>query len=187
MLLALPVLLSLGCVTTDSFVHPPGKPGNEICQLVVTWNPEVVHTPDPAHAGSPTPGIAGRLYFFGPQIDCPRLGDGSLVVDLFDETGPAAQKKELPLEEWRIDRDTLKRLAKRDAVGWGYTLFLPWGTYRRDITHVQLRLRYDPVKGNPLYAQPAQVVLNKANNIGTPVMHHTVQPSAENSAAMSHR
>ena len=49
----------------------------------------------------------------------------------------------------------------KDAVGWGYTLFLPWGTYQPEITQAQLRLRYEPVNGAPLYADEARLAFNR--------------------------
>ena len=106
------------------------------------------------------------MYLFGEGHDCPLIGDGCVVVDLY-ETLPGVVTSEVPLEEWRFDRDTLKRLLRRDAVGWGYTLFLPWGTYRPDLSHVEIRVRYEPVKGLPLYAEPCSVVLQKVNVIAS--------------------
>jgi hypothetical protein len=153
-----------GCVGTGSFLNSGNeKPTGNVCQVLVTWNPEVVFAPDPAHGGTPAPGIAGRLYLFGPEINYPLTGDGCVVVDLYDDTPSAGGKAPVLLEEWRIDKDTLKRLERRDAVGWGYTLFLPWGTYRPEITQVQLRLRYETGQGAPLYAESSPVVFNKGS------------------------
>jgi hypothetical protein len=150
-----------GCINTGSFVVPGfSPPPAGPTDVVAAWNPEVVARPDPANRGAPTKGLAGRMYLFGEGSDCPLIGDGCVVVDLYEQPVPNVTS-DIPLEEWRIDRDTLKRLLRRDAVGWGYTLFLPWGTFRPDITHVELRLRYDPVKGSPLYAEPSSVVLQE--------------------------
>ncbi len=149
-----------GCVTTEAFFHAEHAEADDICQVVAIWNPQVVFTPDPVHGGTPIPGIAGRAYLFGAQVDAPRTGSGGMVVDLYvDKDGPKG-KTPIPLEEWRIDKDTLKKLRSRDAVGWGYSLFLPWATYNPDLQSVQLRLRYDKGKGFPLYAEPTSVTLN---------------------------
>jgi hypothetical protein len=122
--------------------------------------PNVVYTPDPAHGGQSAPGLAGRLYLFGPEIDVPMAGDGSLIVDLYDVTqNPSAP---VIMERWNIDKDTLKRLLKRDTIGWGYTLFLPWGSFRPDVTRVLLKARYDPLRGTPLYADSAPMTLANA-------------------------
>jgi hypothetical protein len=163
--LALLAFSSAGCVTMDPISSltkvAVSKPA---CQVVVTWFPEVVFTPDPAHKGEPAPGLAGRVYLFGPEIGAPLVGDGSIVVDLYEDAPAAKARPPVPLEEWRLDRDTLARLKRKDAVGWGYTIFLPWGTYKPEITHVHLRLRYDPVGGSPLYAEGSPMILKTAQN-----------------------
>src|SRR5207248_1559588 len=74
---ALAVLFPLlaGCVTLDSFcgdAPPRGIP----CQLVVTWHNQVAFTANTAAGGAPMPGLAGRLYLFGTNVDYPLAGDG---------------------------------------------------------------------------------------------------------------
>jgi hypothetical protein len=150
-----------GCTTTGGLCSCDAPPVGPACQVAATWNNQVMYSPDPAHNGTPCPGIGGRLYLFGPQVDFPLAADGCVVVDLFDLTALDPQKVSQPLEEWRFDKDTLKRLQKRDAIGWGYTLFLPWGTYRSDITRVQLKVRYEPKQGTPLYDENAPMTLNR--------------------------
>ena len=83
------------------------------------------------------------------------------LVQLANAWPGLASDNPAPLEEWRFDRETLQRLYKRDAVGGGYTLFLPWGTYKSEITQVRLRLRYEPTKGTPLYNESSTLVLRK--------------------------
>jgi hypothetical protein len=168
-------ILEEGCVTPNSFLSSGEDiPTNQVCQAVVAWYPEVIFTPDPTHRGQPTPGIAGRVYLFGPEIDSPLTGDGAVIVDLYDDTvaGSAMNPNAVPLEEWQIDKATLKRLKKKDAVGMGYTLFLPWSTYRPEAAHVHLRLRYEPAKGTPIYAESSPMVLNR--DIAITSQHGTV-------------
>jgi hypothetical protein len=166
-LTALPllVLFLTGCVTTSSFVPASwDKPTGEICQVAAAWVPEVVYTPDPVHGGDSRPGFAGRVYLFGEEVKYPLVGDGTIIVTLYDETKGRAQNK-VPLEEWRFDAETLKRLERKDTVGWGYTLFLPWGTYRPDIKQIQLRLRYHKHAGGlPLYAASQPFSLREGNS-----------------------
>jgi hypothetical protein len=168
--LLLACLLAGGCVTSAGSLLPGHEEGpyNGICQVVATWKNEVVYAADPTHGGAPTPGIAGRVYLFGPVIDFPRPGDGSVTVELYDET-PTTRREQAPLERWNIDRDTLKRLQRRDFCGWGYSLFLPWATYRPEITQVWLKLRYTPAKGTPLYAESSPLSLNGSTPGGVPV------------------
>jgi hypothetical protein len=158
-LTALILLTSTGCVATGWFAPPadaPPPPKGVPCQVVTTWNNQVVYTQDPANNGRTIPGLAGRVYLFGPKIDFPMTGDGSAVVDLYD----LSHDQPVLLEQWRFDPENLSRLLRRDAIGWGYTLFLPWGTYRPDITRVQLKVCYQPPKGAPLYAEGSPLTLN---------------------------
>src|SRR5438132_5791172 len=82
-----PLALCLaGCINTGSFLvpgfsQPPAGPSD----VVVAWNPEVLSRPDPANRGAPTKGIAGRMYLFGEGNDCPLIGDGCVVVDLYEQ------------------------------------------------------------------------------------------------------
>jgi hypothetical protein len=167
-LLALGCALLPGCVGLESFVGKTGNPPTGTpCQIVATWNKEVYFAPDPTHGGQPTPGLSGRLYLFGPRIDYPFAGDGSLMVDLYVvepttvENAPAGAGQLKLLEQWRIDKVTLKKLLRKDTIGWGYTLFLPWGTYKPEITQVYLRARYDPPEGMPLYTESNPLTLAK--------------------------
>ncbi len=159
----LPLVLSLaGCVGMDSFLNVVGEAHDSVpCQVVATWNPGVVKTPDPVHDGEPAPGLVGRIYLFGAEVGAPLVGDGSLVVDLYDDTAGPAGPGAPALERWEIDRDTLKRLQRRDAIGWGYTVFLPWATYKPEVNRVHLKVRYIPPKGVPLYAASAPMTLGE--------------------------
>jgi hypothetical protein len=156
------LFLAAGCASAGPTVpaddHPPTGPAY---QVIATWNNQVIFAPDPVHNGNPAPGLAGRLYLFGPQVDFPMEGDGGVVVDLYDESSG----KPVMLEEWRFDKDTLKRLLRKDIIGWGYTLFLPWGTYRPDIQTVRLRLHYDAPGAASLYAESAPLTLSAGQDL----------------------
>jgi hypothetical protein len=106
------------------------------------------------------------VYLFGPEIGFPVVGDGALVVDLYDETG-TPERPAVLREEWRLDPVTLKRLLRRDTIGWGYTLFLPWGSYRPEVTRVRLKVRYQPAEGAPLFAEGSPIDLSSTNGVMT--------------------
>jgi hypothetical protein len=150
-----------GCVILPKTDKEDPMPHGQVCQIVATWNHQVAFVPDPVHGGAEAPGLAGRLYLFGPEISFPLIDDGSVVVDLYDDTKPAGEGQPIPLEEWRLDPATLKRLAKRDMIGWGYTLFLPWGTYKPEISQVHLKVRYVTAKGNPFFAESGPMTLDR--------------------------
>lgn len=139
--------------------QPDAPPTGAVCKIVATWNHQVVYTPDPANAGAPTPGLAGRVYLFDQNISFPLAGDGTLVVDLYDGRLDANGGKPVLLEQWRFDPATLARLLRKDTIGWGYTVFLPWGTYKPELNRVVLKLCYQPAQGSPIYADSAVMTL----------------------------
>jgi hypothetical protein len=148
----LAVVLTPGCVSTESFLATKDEPPRgAVCIVTGIWNNEVAFVPDPTHNGQMTPGLVGRVYLFGPSMDFPQAAEGDLVVDLYDETHEPMGGQTLPLEVWHIDKETLQRLLRRDRIGWGYTVFLPWGTYKPTINHIGLKTRFEPVCGTKLY------------------------------------
>jgi hypothetical protein len=169
--------LACGCVGMDTFpigaAAPPaaGVP----CQVVATWQPQVYITQDPARGGADTPTLVGRVYLFGPEIKYPMPGDGTLVVDLY-EGAVAPGSAAVPLEEFRYDPVTLRKFLRRDAIGWGYTVPFMWSTYRPDVTRVQLKVRYEPTKGTPLYAESASMAIdNPALAATAPVVRQSAK------------
>lgn len=70
------------------------------------------------------------------------------------------------LEQWRFDPQTLKRLLKKDMIGQGYTLFLPWGTYRPDVRRVRVNVRYEVDGAMPVYANGEPVHLDHSSTPG---------------------
>jgi hypothetical protein len=118
-------------------------------KAVVAWNNQIVITNDPVNNNRPLPGIAGRLYVFGDDeghpLDVP--GTVSVAVHAMDKDGKTGPV----LVAWNIDSASLQRLARRDAIGHGYTLFLPWPEYQPDIVRVRLDVRYVPDGGQPLF------------------------------------
>jgi hypothetical protein len=161
-----------GCMITQSFTAMmPAHATEAPAQVVVAWNNKVTYVPDPAHNGTPAPGICGRVYLFGPIPAIPLVGDGSLVVDLFDDTPHNGQPCSVQLEEWQFDPVTFRRLLSKDTVGSGYTIFLPWGTYRPDVKYVHLAVRYEPANGTPLYAPSGPLTLDHSQTpVGAPLI-----------------
>jgi hypothetical protein len=153
--------MAAGCVSLASLVpDTDAPPTGPICEVATWWNPQVVFSPDPTRHGTPIPGLAGRLYLFGENKGVSLSGEGSVVIDLFDPARADGQGGVMPVEEWKIDKDTLQRLQRRDAIGWGYTLFLPWSTYRPDFTKLTMRARFEPVKGEPIYSEVSLITMN---------------------------
>jgi hypothetical protein len=161
--------LATGCVITEDSLNsshdppPSGKP----CQIVAYWQNSIAFASDPANGGAQTPGLAGRLYLFGPELGHPMTGDGALFVEMFDET----EGKSIKREQWEIDPQTLHRLVHRDFIGWGYTLFLPSGEYKPEMSKLRIRTCYKPAEGTPLYTESVVTMAS-----GNGVVRHDTKP-----------
>jgi hypothetical protein len=158
-----------GCLNTESWVHS-GKPAPATMPTVsavsLVWKGLIV-TQDVVNAGQPLPGIAGRMYLLGPDLATPVLCDGKVRVDMYvPEDG-----KWKALTFWEYHPTDLQRMVKKDVIGDGYTLFLPW--YDTTIAQAQLRVTFFPAKGNPIYAQPS--IVNIRPQAPIPI-HHEVRP-----------
>jgi hypothetical protein len=180
-------LAAPGCAHLGKGPAGESMPHGTVCQIVTTWNHQVVYAPDPVHAGAPTPGVIGRLYLFGQEISYPLVEEGSAVVDLYDDTKANTGEARPPLEEWRLDPATLKRLVKRDTIGWGYTLFLPWATYKPDIKLVHLKIRYEPAKGTPLYAESGPLTLDDSSGSGNRLAGPQTRPAEAGNVVAANR
>jgi hypothetical protein len=142
----------------------PPTPEGAPAQVLTTWEPQVVWAPDPVHNGTPSPTLVGRVYLFGPDLGFPMTGDGSLAVELY--AGAQSGEPAALVETWNIDAESLKKFLRRDAIGWGYTLNLPWGSYRPELTRVRLKVRYEPSGegAKPLYAEGSPFTLDHGNS-----------------------
>lgn len=139
-------------------------------EMAVGWQPRVAYLPDPARSGRMSPGVAGQMFLFGgPKLEFVQA-DGTLTVDLVDETPrPAGQPAATP-ERWQFDAATLRNLQTRDETfGKSYVLFLPWPAYKPDITKVRISARYDPESGHPLFATPSTITIDTSAPFGAPV------------------
>src|SRR5947208_6366801 len=179
--LALGVMLFAGgCVNLPtagaSKELPPTAP---VAQAHATWESKVRYLEDIVHGGRLTPGLAGSLYLFSGS-NAPVQANGTVQIELFDVSQlPPGQRPEKPLECVRLDKESLKSCLGKDGFGlWKYTLFLPWSTYRPEITKVVMVVSYIPAQGPPVYAQTTTVDLNGTSGVtvrqqqlpaGTPV------------------
>jgi hypothetical protein len=158
--LALGMLFALsGCDTTSVFVlSDVPKCTEPPCQVVAWWHRNVVTAADSMNNGAPVIGIAGRVYLYNLE-NKPVVGDGELVVGLFDDTPHPGTAGPVEVHEWKIDPETLKRLLKEDAIGWGYTLFLPWPDNRPVLKQIQLKVRYNQPNKAPLFCESGPLTL----------------------------
>jgi hypothetical protein len=150
--LALAALACAGCLGRNFSKKEPLKPAIH-GQLVSTWDNKVAFAPDFSRGGAVMPGLVGRVYLFGPDLAVPYIGDGKLVVDLYDATprGPDSEPK--LTDHFEIDPQSLSQFAKTDFVGDGYTIFFPWFNYRPEVKQVYLQMRYTAANGESFFHQ----------------------------------
>jgi hypothetical protein len=165
--------LSAGCVEMNAFVGPDGPPGavpnaatpgavTPPHQVVALWQDRVMWAPDTVHNGQPTPALAGRLYLFNDSLSAMLPGDGTVEVDLYDDTPVDQYQPSVLLEKWQIDAATLQRLWRKDRFGPGYTLLLPWTTLKDhpEIMKIHLVVKYTPKGGSPMFYPGTLMAVN---------------------------
>jgi hypothetical protein len=154
--------LSAGCVELNAFVAPEQAPAGVPFQMVATWEKRVMWTPDTVHNGQQIPTLAGRLYFFGEEVKYPLTADGAVTVDLYDDRPVAQGSQSVLVERWLIDEATLRRLKRKDFIGYGYTLVLPSKTVQDhpDLNAVHLTVKFTPKTGSPLYDPGRPIIIS---------------------------
>jgi hypothetical protein len=150
--LTLATLAPAGClnkhiVKNDAPKAPPKG------RIVSSWDNKVVFAPDASRGGAVISGLHGRAYLFGPDMGVPYIGDGKLIIDLYDATssGPDGQPK--LTDHFEIGPDALRQFARRDFVGEGYDLFFPWFKYHLGVKQVYLQMRYVSANGDSYFHQ----------------------------------
>ena len=149
--------------------------------IAVAWQNKIDFLPDPARNGESGPGLAGQIFLFGSR-DQAVLADGTLTVELFDETPRPASIPGCKPERWQYNKDVLREMRDVDErFGPNYVIFLPWPAYRPDVTRVRIKVRYDPEQGYPLYAQETKLHLDSPINRGNETGATTVGRAPSNS------
>jgi hypothetical protein len=157
-LLALLALTGTGCSTVGpQAMLKQGPPTGTPCFAITVWSKQVYLNPDPYHGGFQAPTLAGNMYLLGEGKDF-ITARGNVIVDLFDVT--YKDRDPQMLERYIFDPDTLKKLLVKDNMGWSWKLILPWGSYRPDITKVELKTQFVREGSTTgLFADPAELAL----------------------------
>jgi hypothetical protein len=162
---------TVGCVGPNGLCLPwlngDPPPRGEVLQVLALWGDGVVVQPDPMNGGVPTPGFAARVYLLGQNLGQPLAGDGNLIAYLYDGAQPLSEKA-VPTEIWKIDPVNLQRLFAHDALGWGYNLWLPWRTYRPDVSQVRLVIKYQSPQGRPAWSSSTDFAVRRPTALPQP-------------------
>jgi len=129
--------------------------------MVVAFQNHIDYLPDPVREGAPGPGLAAQIFLFDAR-DQPAIANGTLTIDLYDDTPRPAGQPGIAPERWQFRKDVLKELRSVDErFGPNYVIFLPWPSYRPDVSRVRIRARFDPDQGGfTLYAPETKLGLD---------------------------
>ncbi|VTU00069.1 unnamed protein product [Gemmataceae bacterium] len=129
-------------------------------EITILWRNKIDHLPDPTRNGAMGAGLAGQLFLFGPAMQF-APADGKLTVALYDESPRPQGTPPAEPQVWEFTKETLKGLKTPDErFGMSYALFLPWPSYRPDVTRVRIAARYESEGGNTLYPKETRVTLD---------------------------
>lgn len=146
-------------------------------EMVVAWRSWIDYLPDPTQGGRKGPGLAGQMFLFG-RGAIPAIADGTLTVDLYDETPRQPGHLANVPERWSFDKEALKALQSTDErFGKCYILFLPWPTYRPDVTQVRITARFDTDAKKSLSAEEAQLTISATRPNSTMISSESFGPN----------
>jgi len=165
--------LATGCATTGFGMLAiwPGfdlPPKGEVTEIMALWSDGVVvmPDPDPRNHGRPVPGFQGRILLYGPYHKEPLAVDGTITVYLYDLTHTSDPK--VPLEVWNLDELNLARVARKDSLGWGYNIWLPWSTCNPNVRRVSLVVKYTPKEGMERFSGHTKLTVNDDSGLRPP-------------------
>jgi len=155
------------------------SPEQPVDHMLSRWDHRVKMVEDTVNRGSVVPVLAGVVYLFNDQSHSCVDARGWVAVQLQDITHIASGKPAEKMAEWRFDAERLRLLKRKDPLGEGYTLVLPWYEYRPEIKEVRLQICYVPEKGTPRYSEPQNVTLQPADQPAPVVEERRFVPALE--------
>lgn len=154
-------LLLAGCYAVPQREVAASAPRSTaaISHVVVLWS-EAVLRQDQVPVAQ---GFAGKVYLFGPNSAEPATAPGKFTVYAYDDThgqngGPAATNSK-PTRTWDLPESDLRNLLKKDAIGWSYSLWLPYGPPSATERRVTLRVCFTTEDGQQTLSESALVTL----------------------------
>jgi len=168
------LLLNLGCLGTETrswFSSKPEvpPPAND---MAVMYYKQVRYIPDPTKGGTPSAALTLRMYLFkGEKFGEPIIGEGTIIVDVYDDNKPAGRDGSVPVETTKFPKELLPKMLQKDVLGGqgGYTLMIPCPP---DVTQVHLAVRFEQTGHTPLFKSSDSMTLDR----GTPP--RPTQPTA---------
>jgi hypothetical protein len=160
------LLLCGGCAATSGSLLPTsdGPPAGKVAQVSALWHNEIIHSPDQANKGEMIPGLAGKIYLFGPNSGQPLASNGMLIVDLYDPTRKGSDGGPVLVSHWELTKEMQAKCLQHDMIGWGYVMLLPWLEYRPEMKEVVVKVHYAEPKALPIYSEPTKIAFSSVQD-----------------------
>ena len=134
---------------------------------------------DPWHNGATLPVLAGRLYLFNEELHGGVDAHGKVIVQMFDMTNTGNKGPGQLLGKWEFDSAHLRSLKRKDYMGDGYTLVLPWEQYSPAVRDVQIQVVYVAKNGSPRHAEPQNMTLQSSEQAPPRITERDFVPGRE--------
>lgn len=151
--MAMAAFAPVACLSKHFARKEEAKPVAQQGRLVSAWENKVTYAPDTSRGGAVFPGLNCRVYLFGPDMAVPIVGDGMLRVTFHEASRKSGSGEGKITDIVDISPESLRLFVKRDFVGDGYTIFIPWFNYRPEISDVFILLEYHAANGEVLRHQ----------------------------------
>ncbi|MCE9566946.1 MAG: hypothetical protein K8U57_33510 [Planctomycetes bacterium] len=149
-------------VATSVTLPPPKEVKTVANEIVVLWRNKIEYLPDPTRNGALGAGLTGQLFLFDTNMRA-APAEGKLTIALYDETPRQPGQTGAAPEVWEFTKEALKCLRTTDErFGAGYALYLPWPSYRADVTRVRLAVRFEPVEGAAMYPPESRITFESS-------------------------
>ncbi len=155
---------TVGCHTTNPSLRASAAPRTDgsISRVVVLWSEAVLRQDNVPVVQ----GFAGKVYLFGPNSSQPVTAPGKFTVYAYNDSKDAeaaSEKKDAkPDRVWEIKEADLQALLKKDAIGWSYSLWLPYDQPAPKERRCTLILSFVPDHGPRVLSESALVTLPAA-------------------------
>ncbi len=126
----------------------------EVTEVHVIWNDALLELNGKPHLR----GFAARVYLFGPANEEPVVADGTFTFFAWVAPEDVTKAKVKPDRIWVFSPEEARHRLRKDAFGWGYSFWLPWGPADQPELRCDLRASFQAA-GRPALLSDAATVL----------------------------
>jgi hypothetical protein len=128
--------------------------------MEVLWDKEVLYLRDPTKNGQQAPVLAARVLFL-PNEDAGLAVpvEGTLVIEVFDETNYGDGKPPKKIEQCNIPSAALQKMLQPNPwLGICYRVGIPWTSYKNTINQIHMTARFEPATGGQPLTSTSEVI-----------------------------